>query len=51
MPSLDLDELVDNKKNVLHEAIFMEGSNASIVRWTKQIAATLGVSLVVLGPP
>ena len=25
MPSLDLDEVVDNKKNVLHEEIFMEG--------------------------
>ena len=39
------------QKNALHKAILMGGSNASIVRWTKQIAVTLGVSLVVLGPP
>ena len=38
------------QKNALHKDIFMGGSHASIVRWTKQIAATLGVSLVVLGP-
>ena len=38
------------KINALYKDIFMGGSNASIVRWTKQIAATLGVSLVVLGP-
>ena len=39
------------QKNALHKYIFMGGSNASIVRQTKQISATLGVSLVVLGPP
>ena len=39
------------QKNALHKDIYMGGSHASIVRWTKQIAATLGVSLVVLGPP
>ena len=35
--------------NALYKDVFMGGSNASIVRWTKQIAVTLGVSLVVLG--
>ena len=39
------------QKNALHEDILIGGSHAGIVRWTKQIAATLGVSLVVLGPP
>ena len=37
------------QKDALHKDIFMGGSHASIVRWTKQFAATLGVSLVVLG--
>ena len=38
------------QKKALHKDIFMGGSHASIVKWTKQIAATLGLSLVVLGP-
>ena len=33
----------------LHKDIFMEGSNTSIKRQTKQNAAILGVYLVVLG--
>ena len=51
MPSLDLDEVVDNKKTVLHDDIFMEGSHTRIVRRTEQNAAILGVSLVVFGLP
>ena len=50
MTSRDLDEVVDNKKNVLHKEIFMEGSHTRIVRRTKQNAATLGVSVVILEP-
>ena len=39
------------QKNALHEDILIGGSHAGIVRWTKQIAATLGVYLVVLVSP
>ena len=39
------------QKNALHKDIFMGGSHARIVGLAKQIAATLGVSLVVLGLP
>ena len=50
MPILDLDEVGKNKKTALPKDIFMGGSYTSIVRQTKQNTATLGVSLVVLGP-
>ena len=41
---LDLDEVGENKKNVLHADIFMGESHSSIVRRTKQNAATLGIT-------
>ena len=46
MPILDLDEVVKNKK--LTKSILMGRSHTSIVRQTKQNAATIGVSLVIL---
>ena len=49
IPILDMDVVVDNKKPVLHADIIVGGSHTSIVRWTKQNAATFGVSVVVLG--
>ena len=39
------------RKHALHKDICMVGLNASIVRWTKQNAATLGVCLLIFGPP
>ena len=51
IPILDIDVVVENKKTVLHADIFVGKSHTSIVRRTKQNAATLGVSLVVLGLP
>ena len=39
-----------DQKNFLHKDMQMRGTNTSIIRLTKQNAATFGVSLVVLGP-
>ena len=50
MSILDLHE-VGRTKIVLHKDTSMGGSHASTERRTKQNAATLKVSLVVLGPP
>ena len=50
IPNLDIDVVVENKKTVLHADIFVGKSHTSIVRRTKQNAATLGVFVVVLGP-
>ena len=51
MTLLDCDKMGKHKKNALHRDIFVGGSHARIVRQTKQNAATLGVSMVVLGLP
>ena len=51
MPILDLEEVGRKQENNLYRDIFMGGSPTSIVRQTKQNAATQGVSLVGLGPP
>ena len=39
------------QKNVLRKDIFVGGSHTSIVRETRENAATIGVSLVILGLP
>ena len=44
MPILELDEVIENKKTVLHADIF-------IVRRTKKNATTLGGCLIIFGPP
>ena len=41
---------LEREKTAIRKDIFMEGSHTSIKRQTKQNVATLGVSLVVLGP-
>ena len=51
MPILDLVEVGRKQKNVLRKDIFVGGSHTSIVRQTRENAATLGVSLVILGLP
>ena len=50
IPILNVDEVDGKQKVAPHKNIFMGESDTSIVRRTKQNVATLGVSLVVLGP-